>query len=1042
MTGQMIQDDSCSQEIIPFKIFLASPGDVQEERQHVRSVIEQLNGELLFRDSIKIELIAWDQAGVEVPLQAGLPPQEAIDLGIPNPCDCDLVIVIFWSRIGTLLSSDYIKPDGSRFLSGTEWEYHNAINVFKEHSRSCVWLYRRTEIPVFLVNDLEKYEKIKQWDWVEGFFGSLTNSDSSINSGVNEYPTPAKFAKRFEHHLRDRLTKELKTPTIPKSPSPSPPPKPAPTVSHDELEKEILVYRKKAETLHKYLPIAGFATQIKVPVDIQDIYIPLRAMMNLSGLDDIEFYSDACEAEKHLARHDAALEVPLAHAFAEAEKRNRKALVILGDPGSGKTTHLKRILLWCLIKEPESLGLPSDMLPVFLPLREMNDPAKGLDHFIQKQLDSPHLKMSDDFGQRLMKRGNLLFLLDGLDEVADLSQREQVSKWIEKAFTDYYDCRFIVTCRFAGYSPSVRLSEQFLEMHVRPLSEQDAETFIHKWYAIVEKGLAKDVEQAESIAKEKADHLIERLRQPDFRARRVFELTRNPLLLTNICLVHRHRGTLPQHRAKLYEECIDVLLEHWRESIKLNIGINALQGRQVLQPAALWMHSEQNRTRASAQELVPIIEPVLKKIQWTGTGGASKFLQLIRDESGLLTGWDQENYGFMHLGFQEYLTAREIRSRFLQEMNEKGKSDLLKALAAKFSDSWWQEVALLLLSLEDPPLFVPYMREVVKLPAFANHPEIVEMSLDDTIQTSSLPFVELLEHGLSCDKKPDDKNQDDKNLWERQLLALKIVERLDKDALKPLLPQFSEHPDERIREWIEQHFKEKTQKVIKPKPSGYELVFIKGGTFMMGSDDPEASDDEKPIHEVTLSDFYIGRYPVTNEEYARFIKATGYREPDYWGDRKYSQPRQPVGGVSWDDAKAFAKWAGLQLPSEAQWEYAARSGGKNQKYAGSNDIDKVAWYDKNSDDRLHAVGEKVANDIGLYDMSGNVREWCEDMYRTYDKHNNNDPVVSTGGVRRVMRGGSWFFTAGCCRSAYRDWRHPALRFDFIGFRLVRGHQGE
>lgn len=139
--------------------------------------------------------------------------------------------------------------------------------------------------------------------------------------------------------------------------------------------------------------------------------------------------------------------------------------------------------------------------------------------------------MGDDFGRRLMARGNLLFLLDGLDEVADISRREEVSGWIEQALKDYPDCRFVVTCRFAGYSPSVRMDANFMEMHVRPLSEEEAEGFVRNWYIIVEKSLARDMEQAESVAREKADDLIEHLRLPDFRARWVFELTRNPLLL-------------------------------------------------------------------------------------------------------------------------------------------------------------------------------------------------------------------------------------------------------------------------------------------------------------------------------------------------------------------------------------------------------------------------------------------------------------------------------------------------------------------------------
>jgi hypothetical protein len=103
----------------------------------------------------------------------------------------------------------------------------------------------------------------------------------------------------------------------------------------------------------------------------------------------------------------------------------------------------------------------------------------------------------------------------------------------------------VVTSRFAGYTPDVHLGANFLEMHIRPLSEEQVAGFVHNWYRIVERGLAKDPEQAEGIAKEKAEQLINRLREPDFRTRRVFELTRNPLLLTNICLVHRHRGKLP-----------------------------------------------------------------------------------------------------------------------------------------------------------------------------------------------------------------------------------------------------------------------------------------------------------------------------------------------------------------------------------------------------------------------------------------------------------------------------------------------------------------
>ena len=802
-------------------------------------------------------------------------------------------------------------------------------------------------------------------------------------------------------------------------------------------EAEIKKYRQKAEYLHSSLPVAGFATHLKVPIDIEDIYIPLRAMVNLRGIDDIECYGDSCTAHEHFSRSDATIEVSLLDAFEQAQKRGRQGLVILGDPGSGKTTHMKRILLWCLRNGPETIGLPKDMLPVFLPLRELKELNDGLDRFIQDQLTSRFLKMASDFGKRMMERGNLLFLLDGLDEVADLSQREEVSGWIEEAFTNYPDCRFVVTCRYAGYSPTVRLSEKFLEMHVRPISEEEAEKFIRNWYALVEKSLAKDVEQAESIAHEKADHLIERLRQPDFRARRVFELTRNPLLLTNICLVHRHRGSLPQRPVRLYEECIDVLLEHWRESKKLKLGVTALQGRQVLQPLALWLHQKEGRTKATANELAPIIEPVIKEIQWPNID-AHKFLRLIRDESGLLTGWDQENYGFMHLGFQEYLAAREIRSRFLQEMAGDIKSELLKDLAKHFGESWWQEVALLLLALEDPPLFVPYMREVVNQQTFAKHADFLEMCLDDAVKPSALPFMELL-------KAKPGKNQ---SFWERQILALRMVERLDKEALESIIDRLKNHPYDQIRQWIQERFRQADQKVIRPEPSGYELVWVKGGTFMMGS---KESKNEQPVHKVTVPDFYMGRYTVTNEEYKLFLESNPkIKEPEYWGDRNYNQPRQPVVGVSWHNAQAFAQWAGLQLPSEAQWEYACRAGTYTRYYTGDleADLDRAGWYGKNSGGKLHPVGGKEPNALGLYDMHGNVFEWCEDHFHINYDEATADANAWVGkkieNANRVLRGGSWGIAAVHCRAAARVGDRPGGRSISDGFRLVclPGQPGE
>jgi formylglycine-generating enzyme required for sulfatase activity len=806
------------------------------------------------------------------------------------------------------------------------------------------------------------------------------------------------------------------------------------------FDKEIENYCKKTESFHSTLPLPGFVTRLEVAIDIEDIYVDLHAVVNLQGVAD-EGYHSADHAQKVFKGSEKSLDITLADAFWEIEKRKKRGLVILGDPGSGKTTHLNKILLFCLRKSPEALGLPPDMLPVFLPLRELRDLRSGLDVFVQDQLDRPHLNTPEGFGKRLLERGNILFLLDGLDEVVDIEHREQVATWIKDAIRTYSSCRFVVSCRYAGYSKSVKMNEFFLEMHIRPFTADQADKFVHEWYKVVEKSLAKDVDHAGQIAKDKADSLIDRLKEPGFRSRKVFELTRNPLLLTNICLVHYHRGTLPEKRARLYQECIDVLLQHWRESKKIKIDVTAQEGRRILQPAALWMHQEEKRIYATAEQLAPQIEPALKAVKWTN-GSAKDFFKTIRDESGLLTGWDQEHFGFMHLGFQEYLAAREIRRLAFE--NSGIKSDVILALASNFGDSWWQEVTLILLALEEPSLFVPFMKAVVTLPAFVEHAGFVETCLEDAAEISMEPFVELLEQNPG----------EDRGLWERQLIALRIVERNDPDKIEALRSILKNHPFDEIKNRVKPVQLNAMDIVfVKPVMSGtgfnspvdYELVKISDGTFMMGSPEGEAGrfDDEGPVHEVQIPDFYMGKYPVTNEEYSKFLQENlDVDEPKYWGDRKFNQSKQPVVGVSWHDAKKYADWAGLRLPGEAEWEYACRAGGSSRFYTGDtiDDLDRAGWYTNNSGNRLHPVGEKEPNYFGIYDMHGNVWEWVEDLWHeNYENAPGNDSpwFDHPKGDERVVRGGGWNVFAGNCRSAFRYGNGPGFRNYNIGFRLSR-----
>ncbi len=223
-----------------------------------------------------------------------------------------------------------------------------------------------------------------------------------------------------------------------------------------------------------------------------------------------------------------------------------------------------------------------------------------------------------------------------------------------------------------------------------------------------------------------------------------------------------------------------------------------------------------------------------------------------------------------------------------------------------------------------------------------------------------------------------------------------------------------------------------------------EMVFVQGGTFQMGSTSEQKNcyDDEKPVHSVTLSDFYIGKYEVTQKQW-RDIMGTNPSNFSRCGDNC------PVENVSWDDVQEFlkklnAKYPGknYRLPTEAEWEFAARGGtlSKGYEYAGSNDLKEVGWFSENSGYKTHPIGGKKANELGLHDMSGNVWEWCED-----DWHDNYGGAPKNGsawvddprGGLRVRRGGSYFSQPRYCRASCRHRYDAACRNDFLGFRLAK-----
>lgn len=262
----------------------------------------------------------------------------------------------------------------------------------------------------------------------------------------------------------------------------------------------------------------------------------------------------------------------------------------------------------------------------------------------------------------------------------------------------------------------------------------------------------------------------------------------------------------------------------------------------------------------------------------------------------------------------------------------------------------------------------------------------------------------------------------------------------------------------------------------KPAVTMPSLVRVEGGSFRMGDD--SGSDDEKPAHLVNISTFFIGKHEVTFGEYKKFVAETGYvtdaEQPDSVRLDHGMSPRKtrfatwnlfatgipvsdddslyPAGCISWNDASAYCDWLAkktgkpFRLPTEAEWEFAARGGVKSKGfiYSGGNNLGEVSWFRENSRNKPHAVGGKTPNELGIFDMTGNSREWCADWYNEsyYQTSPKNDPAGPVQGMYRVFRGGSWGNGEEGMRISLRDKELPYNGTLGFGFRIAMSGEGQ
>ncbi len=841
-------------------------------------------------------------------------------------------------------------------------------------------------------------------------------------------------------------------------------------------ETALKIYCRVLLASCRHLPLRGVDIGASDPtsgqqrLELAQVYVNLDTKTRKSVLDRQE------EEEKGKREQLVSLDTMKARPLRvlEATIKNPR-LVIIGDPGSGKSTFFNFLAL-CLAAhqiEPQAQWLArlsnwpkheADLVPVMVVLRDfarwlpsMTKKAEPrlLWDFICERLAAQNLSFACDALHHKLEHGQALVLLDGLDEISSATQRT-LMRDATIAFVERYPrLRVLVTCRTRSYQDKGWQLPDMPVFELAPLDKEKINAFIEAWYSELGRlGLVPWYEAAGL-----AQRLRDALQRSDLK-----RLAPNPLLLTVMALVHTHKGRLPDARALLYEDTVDILLWRW-EQLKSEGDAELPRLRQLLQEAgrsdvdlkrALWRlafiaHDEGGANEGEA--LADIGELRLEKTlaelhPENSRDWAQHMVEALKLRAGLLLEREREVFTFPHRTFQEYLAGAQLSTYvdFAQQAT--------RLFAAK---PYWREAILLARGR-----LVNLVGETDKPLALVGELCPQQMIDDDVAWRKAwLAGEVLLEMGLNRVNETT-LGKDLAERLRRRLVALLrhnafgILERCRvSDSLNQL-------GDPRFR----------AEASYLPYEPLLGFIEIPSGTFHMGSDikdDPDAAEDELPQRELDLPTFYISRYPVTVAQFRAFVEANGYHPQDE--KSLHGLPNHPVVHVTWYEAVAYCEWltkvlrewthmpeplAGLMrqkswritLPSEAEWEKAARSSDGRIFPWGNEANSKYANYRETGVFKTSAVGSfpDGASPFGCEDMSGNVWEWTRSLWGKewqksefrypYKPDNNRENFGAPKEICRVLRGGAFQYSDWDLRCAVRNWGLPDTGSSVVGFRVA------
>ena len=771
--------------------------------------------------------------------------------------------------------------------------------------------------------------------------------------------------------------------------------------------------------------------------------------------------------------------------------------VIIGDPGSGKTTLLNYLAYQCTKSE----GIKQ--IPVLITLTTyVNSEAKNITAHIEEIFGENSFPKAKDYIEERLKAGNFLILFDGFDEV-DIRRRKSLRNQLEAFAINeaYIRNTFVVTSRPIRDA----VFDNFRHLEVMPLTAEQRKTFLESKIDDGEDSVFKADDCAE---------LVKTIEGHD----RIRKLAENPLLLTLLHHVYKYNLELPRRRVDLYRLSVELMLD-WDikterpERIKVK---DRDAKKEVLKKVAYYYHS--NHTRFLPEEdLKAQVETNLPD-SLRGKFTAEQLIEEVEISSGILRHRTAETFEFIHLTFQEYLAADYI--------NDNRDEEIPKLITQLEDAWWREPTFLLAGIMRNAtPLVQQILDYILRVSDDTEKLACLfiafvcctyEAEVDDEVSNQVFTAFTNLTHEQAAEVIQSIMGPIEEGNEEVKTLLRNLLNSTDENVQAWTLGflDLLNSSDERVRVWgfgfLNLLYKI-APSISLPEhitaPDGAEMVLIPAGEFQMGTDNQEVPElvkwakqyypseseanrfqklvrrvrqyfrrekqyasgidasffePETPRHTVNLKAFYIDVHPVTNAQYRQFIEATGHPVPEYWDDERFNQPNQPVVGVTWYDAMAYAQWAGKRLPTEAEWEKAARGGLEGKKYPWGDEepdgtqcnfADKNTdfdWSDKTVDDGYQytsPVGSFPPNSYGLCDMAGNVWEWCldeyqEDFYKTSPQENPlaggnlSELLTNYKDIKtvRVLRGGSWDGNPDGLRVAVRYRGEPDYGKYNIGFR--------